>query len=126
MENAKVDSSNFIIPFTRYEDKGIRKTAFFHLGKLRTPERFINIFISGLQDKSSQVVDTTIQALSDIANKKLLKYYKQVALKYPKETDYILCNLKHNLKAYNLSLDKIRSISYEELENFPPTKWYQF
>ncbi len=126
MENAKVDSSGFIIPFTKHADKDIRNTAFYHLGEQNNPERFIDVFIIGLQDNSNQVVHTTIQALYDIENKKLLKYYKKIALKYLKETDYILCNLKQNLKKYKLSLFKIRRISYEDLEKFSPKKWYQF
>lgn len=130
LSNSTLDYGRILIPFTKHQNKEIRATAYYNLGELDTRSNYIEYFIIGLEDKSNRVVHTTLQALEEIKDFRLLKYYKNISERYPKETDYILCNLKLRLKEFSLSLKKIRSLSYEDIEiiinNKANTKWYKF
>lgn len=92
-----------IIPFTEKDDEKIRVTAFYTLGKLNNRQDFIDTFIRGLNDPSTSVILSTLQALSGVKDKRLLPHYKQLAEKFPVEQDYILANLNHRLEEYGLT-----------------------
>lgn len=120
------DYDNIIIPFTKHADSQIRITAFYTLGKLPAKHIYTDIFIKGLCDTNNQVIHITLQALSDIKDYRLLKYYKQIAEKFPTEQDYILSNLNHRLKDYNLTNESILAVDLNKYEEDRSKKWFQF
>lgn len=101
------DYSSIIIPFTTHTDKNIRITAIYTLGKLQNKTDYLDTFIAGLCDTENRVIHITLQALQDVKSYRLLKYYKQIAEKFPEEEDYILVNLNHRLKDYGLTNETI-------------------
>ena len=100
---AKTDFGDLIVPFTAKDDEEIRITAFYTLGELDNKSDFVDVFIRGLNDHSNRVIHTSLQALAHVHNRKLLKHYKRIAEKFPREKDYILANLNHRLAEYGLT-----------------------
>ena len=86
-------------------------------------------FIEGLQDKSNRVVLSTLQALTNVKDKRLLEYYRLIAEKFPTEQDYILVNLNHRLADYNLTNQTILNKSADTFINSTDQnlkkKWYE-
>ena len=125
----KIDYGYLINDFIRNDDDEIRSTVIYTLGQLKNKEKYLDTFILGLSDSSNKVIHSSLQALSGVKNKKLLKYYKIIAQKFPVEKDYILSNLNHRLKEFNLSPSKIKNIDIDSLEqnelNLKERKWYQ-
>jgi hypothetical protein len=114
LDKTKTDYARLIIPFTKNEDKRIRVTAFYSLGKLENKSEYIDIFINGLCDPENRVIHTALQALSGIKDNRLLKYYRQLAECFPEEQDYILVNLNHRLKDFKLDNLSVQKIDVEE------------
>lgn len=125
LQEMKIDFAELIIPFTSNKNYKIRKIAYYSLGKLKDKSDHIEIFIRGLKDKSNEVVHITLQALDKVNNSNLLQHYKQVADKYPSEENYILANLNHRLKYFNLNDEQLRNMSYQDLEQRNKKKWYE-
>lgn len=98
LEACDYDYGSDITPFLNNENTGIRSQSYYLLGKLNNKHDYLPYLIKGLSDQSDKIVHTTLQALNGIKDKTLLKAYHKVLLRYPKETNYILVNLKHRLK----------------------------
>ena len=129
LKEMNMDYSSIIIPFTADLNEEIRVTAYYSLGQLENKKDYLETFITGLNDKSNRVVHTTLQALNGIYDKKLLVYYKNIAERFPVEQDYILVNLNHRLKDYNLSNTSILNIDIENFESSSQKdkkKWFRF
>jgi hypothetical protein len=86
-----------------------------HLVNLKNKADYIDAFIAGLNDTSNRVIHSVLQALDGVEDRKLLKHYKGIAEKIPREKDYILANLNHRLKTYGLTNKTIKKI---DLENY--------
>ncbi|MGN7811461.1 SMI1/KNR4 family protein [Flavobacterium sp. 22076] len=110
LKETGTDYSSVIISFTSHKNAAIRVTAFFALGQLKNKVDYLETFILGLNDEANRVVHITLQALEGINNKKLLQHYKNIAVRFPKEQDYILINLNHRLKAFGLTNETIKEI----------------
>lgn len=128
LQEMKLDYGSIIIPFTENINEKIRVSAYYSLGLLKNKSKYLDTFILGLSDHSNRVVHTVLQALDGVEDYKLLKYYKLLAEKFPKEQDYILANLNHRLKAYDLTNRTIRDINTENYfqNKVKRKKWYQF
>ncbi|MBF4463928.1 SMI1/KNR4 family protein [Flavobacterium sp. LC2016-12] len=113
LKEMNIDYGNFVVPFTTNINEKIRVSAYYSLGLLKNKSKYLDTFILGLSDQSNRVVHTVLQALDGVEDRKLLKYYKLLAEKFPKEQDYILANLNHRLKAYGLTNRTIRDINIE-------------
>jgi hypothetical protein len=89
----------------------------------------LECFIEGLQDKSNRVVHSTLQALTNVKDKRLLEYYRIIAEKFPTEQDYILVNLNHRLADYSLTnqtiLIKKVDTPISSADVNPKEKWYE-
>jgi hypothetical protein len=110
LKETGTDYSSVIISFTSHKNAAIRVTAFFALGQLKNKVDYLETFILGLNDEVNRVVHITLQALEGINDKKLLQHYKNIAVRFPKEQDYILINLNHRLKAFGLTNETIKEI----------------
>ena len=108
MEEWGFDYGPFILEFMKSDNEEIRSTTIYGLGKLKNKEKYLDIFILGLNDPSNKVIHSSLQALSGIKDKKLLIHYKSIVDKFPVEKDYILSNLKHRLSELNIDLDWLR------------------
>ncbi|MCR4030145.1 MULTISPECIES: SMI1/KNR4 family protein [Flavobacterium] len=126
LKEMKFDYSSIIIPFTSHLNQEIRVTAYYSLGQLENKKEYLEAFILGLNDKANRVVHTTLQALNGVRDEKLLKYYKNIAERFPVEQDYILVNLNHRLNDYNLSNETILNLDIEVWQNKNKKKWYLF
>jgi len=122
-----IDYGYILAPYASHSNEKIRVSAYYSLGKLKNKEKYIENFIMGLNDKANRVIHTTLQALDDIKDERLLQHYKNIAIRFPKEKDYILVNLNHRLKDYNLTNE---TILYSNLEipasNSVNKKWFKF
>ena len=69
----------------------------------------MDTFIQGLQDENPNVVRIALQALNGIKDERLLPYYKEIVKKYDNENDedYIIVNVNHRLKEYDLDSKSI-------------------
>lgn len=105
------DYGDIIVPFTSSKNIKIRIDAYYSLGQLENKSNYIDVFIAGLNDDSNRVIHTTLQALEGVKDKRLLKYYKFIAEKFPVEEDYILANLNHRLKPFGLTNKTIKKIN---------------
>lgn len=126
LTETKEDIGNLILPFTKNSKDHIRVTAFYTLGKLKNKKDYIDTFIEGLKDDSNRVIHSTLQALSEIKDNRLLEHYKFLAENFPVEKDYILVNLNHRLAEYGLTNQTILNKGLSETK---PTankkKWYE-
>ncbi|CAI2767649.1 SMI1_KNR4 domain-containing protein [Flavobacterium collinsii] len=126
LKETKLDYGAIIIPFTSNKSEEIRVSAYYALGQMGNKKEYISVFIEGLQDSSNRVIHTTLQALDGVEDKRLLKHYKRIAEKFPKEKDYILVNLNHRLKAYGLTNKTIKSVTIDFETDNEGKEWYQF
>ncbi len=97
-----------ILPFTDDANPRIRRTAYYTLGKSKKREQYLDTFIKGLQESDNKVLHTVIQALSEVKDKRLLPYYKEIAKRFPEEKDYILSNLERRLASFGLTVEEAR------------------
>lgn len=129
LKETDTDYGRLIEPFTKNSDENIRVQAFYTLGQLKNKKDFLDCFIQGLQDNSNRVVHSTLQALVDVKDKRLLEYYRQIAERFPVEQDYILVNLNHRLAEYGLTnqtLLKTNSDTFiNPTDNNSKKKWYE-
>lgn len=126
LEEMNIDYADIIVPFTYNKDEGIRVDAYYALGKLENKNNYIDTFITGLNDESNRVIHIVLQALNGVEDRKLLKYYKAIAEKFPIEEDYILSNLNHRLKSYGLTNNTIKEVNTDFEIGNNDRKWYQF
>ncbi|SFO02303.1 SMI1 / KNR4 family (SUKH-1) [Chitinophaga sp. YR627] len=103
LADAGADFGDLIVPFTERENEEMQVTAFYTLGKLKNKSDFLDAFIKGLSASSNRVIHSTLQALSDVHDTRLLPHYKRIAEQFPEEKDYILSNLNYRLKEYGLN-----------------------
>ncbi len=111
LKETKLDYGEIIVPFMFNKSEEIRVSTYYALGQMGNKNKYLSVFIEGLQDSSNRVIHATLQALDGVEDKRLLKHYKRIAEKFPKEKDYILANLNHRLKAYGLTNKTIKKIS---------------
>lgn len=118
LKEMNFDYGEIIIPFTSNKSMNIRISAYYALGQLTNKSNYTDVFIAGLNDNSNRVIHATLQALDGVEDKKLLKHYKMIAEKFPKEKDYILANLNHRLKPYGLTNKTIKKANTDfEISN---------
>lgn len=110
LEESKVDYGSIIATFIHRKNAAIRSQTVYSLGKLKDKKRYLDVFIQGLHDEANKVVHTSLQALCDVTDPKLLAHYKAVAERFSVEEDYILSNLTHRLAEFNLTLEQIRAM----------------
>jgi hypothetical protein len=111
LEAMNLDYAGIIVPFTYNKNEDIRVDAYYALGKLENKSNYIDTFVSGLNDESNRVIHIVLQALNGVEDRRLLKYYKVIAEKFPVEKDYILVNLNHRLKPFGLTNKTIKKIN---------------
>lgn len=116
LKEMNIDYSAVIIPFTSHNNENIRVSAYYTLGLLENKIDYLETFILGLNDKANRVIHTALQALNGVHDRKLLEHYKNIALKYPKEQDYILINLDHRLKSFGLTHKTIRKVDLDHYQ----------
>lgn len=116
LKEMNIDYGYLIIPFASHFDDNIRVNAYYSLGQLGEKSKYLETFIQGLNDKVNRVVHSTLQALDGIEDKKLLKHYRIIAERFPKEQDYILANLNHRLKPYGLTNTTIKNIDVDNYD----------
>lgn len=103
LELLPVDRAHYLTPFTRSEEGEIRSQAFYALGKVADRHRHLACFFAGLDDPDNNVVRVALQALAGLKDPALLPHYSKLAKRFPKEQDYVLCNLDRNLAEAGLS-----------------------
>lgn len=127
LEGSNTKYGYLLVPFTKNVNESIRIQAYYSLGKLKNKKEYLPAFIEGLNDKSSRVVHATLQALSNLKDKRLLRYYQNVAERFPVEQDYVLVNLGHRLAEYGLTRYTILNKHFDEATSNEPAKkkWYE-
>lgn len=127
LQESGTDYQDVILPFTKHTNSQLRATAFFTLGNLPSKQRLVDSFINGLYDQDNYVICITLQALDGINDSRLLKHYQSIASRFPKEQDYILCNLNLRLSEFQLTNKSILHIDVDDFySNYIKKKWYQF
>jgi hypothetical protein len=127
LERSTYDYGYLLVPFTKNDNENIRIQAYYALGKLKNKKEYLPTFIEGLSDNSSCVVHSTLQALSDLKDERLLKHYQDVAQRFPTEQNYVLVNLGHRLAEYGLTRSTILNKRFDEGTYNEPVKkrWYE-
>lgn len=113
LKEMNIDYSYLIIPFTKSDNEEIRVATYYMLGQLSNKNSYLDTFIVGLNDNSNRVLHTALQALNGVEDKKLLKHYKNIAERFPKEKDYILVNLNLRLKSFGLTNKTIKDLALD-------------
>lgn len=127
------DHRKLLIPFTKNDEEEIRVQAYYSLGQLKNRKDLVEVFISGLHDKSNDVVCTTLQALYDVKDERLLEHYRLIAEKFPEDQDNILTHLNHRLKEYGLTTRAFlnrtpgpkQGTNEPDPSPLPKKKWYE-
>jgi hypothetical protein len=122
LREMNLDYGGIIVPFTSHKNKKIRIDAYYSLGQLENKSNYIDTFIQGLNDSSNRVIHSALQALVGLNDNKLLKHYKSIAEKFPREKDYILANLNHRLKPFGLTNKTIKNINTDTYQIKIPNK----
>ncbi|WP_242410252.1 hypothetical protein [Flavobacterium sp. Root901] len=112
LKESGADYGTFLIPFASHQNVEIRVQAYYSLGLLKNKTDYLDTFILGLNDEANRVVHITLQALDGVKDKRLLKYYKTIAERFPEEQDYVLANLNHRLKDFSLTNKTIKKVNY--------------
>ena len=97
LEESGAEFAEAVAPFAEHSNESFRRTAFYHLGKVPNKDRYIGVFLSGLQDEATPVVHATLQALVGVTDERLLPAYRRVAEKHQTNDGYVRINLKHRL-----------------------------
>ncbi|MBS7253207.1 SMI1/KNR4 family protein [Flavobacterium branchiicola] len=126
LKETGIDYGSTLIPFASHSDKAIRVDAYYTLGQLKNKTEYLETFILGLNDKENRVVHITLQALDGVKDRRLLRHYKNIAERFPLEQDYILINLDHRLKEFDLSTETIKRMNFDQSEDEVEKKWFQF
>lgn len=113
LKEMNIDYGYLIVPFTKNDNEEIRVTTYYMLGQLSNKGSYLDTFIVGLNDTSNRVVHTALQALNGVEDKSLLKHYKNIADRFPKEMDYILVNLNLRLKPFGLTNKTIKDLALD-------------
>jgi HEAT repeat protein len=95
---SKQDYGAMLVPFFRHSEKTIRKNAVYLVGLLDNKARFLEDFMLSLEDTDSHVQVTTVQALNNVAEPRLLPYYERILETYPSNEHFILNHVLHRLK----------------------------
>lgn len=103
LEKLDVDRAAYLMPHVRSGCAGVRAQAFYALGKVADKAKYVDCFVLGLADESTQVVRNTLQALKGVRDPALIPRYRALAARFPVERDYILVNLDHRFKEFGLS-----------------------
>lgn len=125
LQECNFDYGHLIQDFIKNDDQEIRSTTIYSLGQLGNKKDYLETFIIGLNDSSTKVIHSSLQALSGIKNEKLLIHYKKIADRFPVEKDYILSNLKHRLAEFKIDLNWLRKNDLSKIELKNDKKWYQ-
>jgi hypothetical protein len=97
LEESGADLAEVVVPFATNENESIRRTTFYHLGKIADRAQYIDVFLKGLHDEATSVVHATLQALVGATDERLLPAYANVAERYQTNEGYVRINLKHRL-----------------------------
>lgn len=108
LEPLDVDRGAYLAPFVRNELAKIRVQAFYALGKIKDRQRYLSLFIAGLNDTDNSVIRQALQALAGVQDPSLLPHYRQLAERFPVERDYVLINLDHRLAEFGLTRASLR------------------
>jgi hypothetical protein len=129
LKATKVNFGHVIVPFTQKDNENIRVTAFDTLGQLKNKKVFLDTFIKGLNDNSNQVINITLQALSNVKDTRLLEHYKGIAERFPEEKDGIILNLNDRLSDYGLTNETILNKEIVSVKHGNPglekKRWHQ-
>lgn len=98
LQDAGVDFGEELRPFCKHANEEIRSTAIWSLGKLKRKNENVDVFIAGLDDPSTNVVRTTLQALEGVRDPSLPAAYARVAERFTTEEHHVLTNLRLRLK----------------------------
>lgn len=127
---SKIDFGLIIKPFIHNNNEKIRVHAFYALGQLPNKSEYLEFFIEGLQDDSSSVLLSTLQALEGLKDKGLLIYFKLIAEKSIVNEEYILSNLNHRLKDYGHThqtlLENKVDLNLTPENKYSKKKWFEF
>lgn len=123
LNKTKTNYGKLLLPFINNPNDVIRRLAFVGLGDSAEKSNYLDAFILGLNDTSNQVVHATLQALKGVQDKRLLEHYKNLAMRFPTNTDYILTNLNLRLAAYNLNNE---TILQRDLSAIQVKRWFEF
>jgi hypothetical protein len=116
IEESKKDFSELLVPFTKHSDDDIRARAFYELDY---SHRYFDVFVEGLKDNSHTVILNTLKSLNKIKDKRLLKYYKNIADRFINEENDIMDWMKSILKNnFNLTIKKLQTMSHDEIIRF--------
>ena len=110
------DYGSIIVLFASNKSENIRVETYYSLGQLENKSNYIDTFIQGLNDSSNRVIHSALQALVGLNDNKLLKHYKSIAERFPREKDYILVNLNHRLKPFGLTNKTIKKIDTDSYQ----------
>lgn len=113
LKEMNIDYGYLIVPFVKSDNEEIRVTTYYMLGQLSNKSSYIDTFIIGLNDNSNRVLHAALQALNGVEDRRLLKYYKSIAERFPKEKDYILVNLNLRLKPFGLTNKTIKDLALD-------------
>ncbi|MCP4150403.1 MAG: HEAT repeat domain-containing protein, partial [bacterium] len=115
---SKIDCSDDLKPFCFHKNEEIRVRVFYVFGELKKKSSLVELFLLGLRDPSSRVVHATIQALSGVRDKRLLKAYGNILSRFETDEHYILTNLKLRLNEMGFPTSEVfnKSSEYGKLE----------
>jgi len=107
------DYGYLLLPFARSGDEEIRVTALYNLGLTENKAQYLDVFIEALSHPTTRIAHSSLQALQDVKDERLLPHYKSIALRYPEDGEYyMVSNLNHRLKDYGLDNLSIQDESY--------------
>lgn len=116
LKEMNFDYGSIIVLFASNKSENIRVETYYSLGQLENKSNYIDTFIQGLNDSSNRVIHSALQALVGLNDNKLLKHYKSIAERFPREKDYILVNLNHRLKPFGLTNKTIKKIDTDSYQ----------
>lgn len=129
LEETGIDYGELIKDFIKHEDKNIRVTTLYALGKLSNKSDYRDVFTEGLNDGSEEVVLYAINQSSGILDDTIHHRLKNLINKLSAEqVDFVSNSLERRLTEFSNHKD-IEQV----IENDVPTrkenakrKWYQF
>ncbi|MFX3633276.1 MAG: HEAT repeat domain-containing protein [Candidatus Pristimantibacillus sp.] len=91
------EDPSILIPFF-HENQAIKKNAIYAVGIMPNKMNHVEEFIACLQEDDPTIIHTTVQALRDVNDSRLLPYYEKLLRVYAKNEHYILTNIMLRLE----------------------------
>lgn len=126
LKESGTDYGHTLLPYCTHESEDIRVNSYYSIGLLKNKREYLDQFVVGLNDKSSLVVNTSLQALAWVKEKSLMTSYMKIIERFKTDENYVLTNLNHRLKELGFSSRADFTVRFRNAKHDPDNVKFGF